>query len=202
MNQLVLVRHGRTAANAKGLLLGRLDVPLDAVGERQAVALAAALASSREAGGPPVAAVVSSPLLRARQTAAALGLPVVVDERFVELDYGEYDGRPLADVPAEVWASWRTDPGFRPPGGETLAQVSSRVVEACEEWSERAAEGVVVVVTHVSPLKAAVGWALGVGDEAAWRTRVDPASISRLVVGPAGPVLWSFNETAHLLGLD
>lgn len=201
MSELVLVRHGRTEANARGLLLGRLDVPLDATGERQAAALADAVLASVADAGERIAAVVSSPLLRTRQTAAALGLPVEVDERFVELDYGEFDGRPLADVPPEVWRAWRTDAAFRPPGGETLAQVSDRVARACADWSPRTADGVVVVVTHVSPLKAAVGWALGVGDEASWRTRVDPASISRVAVGPGGPVLRSFNETGHLVGL-
>jgi broad specificity phosphatase PhoE len=199
MSELVVVRHGRTEANARGLLLGRLDVPLDPTGEAQARAVAAAVLGAAAAAGEEVAAVVSSPLLRTRQTAAAFGLPVELDERFIELDYGEFDGRPLGDVPAEVWRSWRTDPTFCPPGGETLAQVSERVASACEDWAERAGAGTVVVVTHVSPLKAAVAWALGVGDETSWRTRVDPASISRVGVGPGGPVLRSFNETGHLV---
>ena len=197
MSSLVLVRHGRTEANARGLLLGRLDVELDDLGRRQARAVAGAVLATTG----PIAAVVSSPLARTRATAEALGLPVEVDERFVELDYGEFDGRPLTDVPPEVWASWRTDPGFRPPGGETLAQVSDRVVVACREWAARADGAAVVIVTHVSPLKAAVAWALGVGDETGWRTRVDPASISRVAVDGPVPVLRSFNETGHLASL-
>jgi probable phosphoglycerate mutase len=208
VSSLVLVRHGRTEANARGLLLGRLDVALDELGRRQARAVADAVLETTG----PIAAVVSSPLLRTRETAAAFGLPVQVDDRFVELDYGELDGRPLADVPPEMWAAWRTDPSFRPPGGETLAQVADRVVVACREWARAvdggavhggaADGGAVVVVTHVSPLKAAVAWALGVGDETGWRTRVDPASISRVAVDGPVPVLRSFNETGHLAGLD
>ncbi len=92
MTQLVLVRHGRTAANAAGLLLGRLDLDLDPVGERQAVALADAVRATSE----PIAAVVASPLRRTVRTAEALVMDVTVDERFVEVDYGDWDGRPLA----------------------------------------------------------------------------------------------------------
>jgi broad specificity phosphatase PhoE len=197
MSSLVLVRHGRTVANARGLLLGRLDVPLDDLGERQAVAVADAVRASTG----PIAAVVSSPLIRTRQTAEAFGTEVVIDDRFIELDYGDYDGRPLSDVPAQVWGAWRSDPEFCPPGGETLRQVAERVTEGCADWAGRTGGGAVVVVTHVSPLKAAVAWALGVGDETGWRTRVDPASISRVALEGPVPVLRSFNETGHLVGI-
>jgi alpha-ribazole phosphatase len=198
VTSLVVLRHGRTEANARGVLLGHLDVELDELGRRQARVTADAVLGTTG----PIAAVVSSPLLRTRQTAEALGLPVQVDERFIELDYGEFDGLSLAEVPPEVWAAWRTDPMFCPPGGETLRALSQRVVEACEEWAGRAEGGAVVIVTHVSPLKAAVGWALGVGDETGWRTRVDPASITRIAVDAPVPVLRSFNETGHLAGIS
>ena len=71
--------------------------------------------------GPALAAVarvISSPLARARDTAEALGtgLPIEIDDRWIEVDYGEFDGTPLGAVPAEVWTRWRTDPDFRPPG--------------------------------------------------------------------------------------
>ena len=79
--------------------------------------------------------VISSPLSRARDTAEALGtgLPVEIDDRWVEVDYGEFDGQPLGSVPAEVWTRWRSDPDYRPPGGETLAEAGARVRGACEE---------------------------------------------------------------------
>ncbi|WP_334142525.1 histidine phosphatase family protein [Rhabdothermincola sp.] len=187
---LVIVRHGRTAANASGLLLGRLDVPLDEEGERQAARLAAAVG--------PVDRVVSSPLTRARQTAAAFGAPVEVDERWIELDYGDYDGTPLQDVPAEVWSTWRRDPSFAPPGGESIAALGERVRSSLETLVERARSETVVVVSHVSPIKAAVAWALGVGDEVTWRLFVAPASLTRIALGDRGPVLHTFNEVAHL----
>lgn len=208
MSELVVVRHGRTAANAGGLLLGRLDVPLDPVGEAQAAALAAAVRAQVERAGGGIAAVVSSPLQRTRQTAAAFGVEVQLDDRLIELDYGDLDGTPIGDVPAEVWAAWRSDPTFRPPGcAESLADVQVRVEAACVDWTDRVdtsidgdavAGDTVVLVTHVSPLKAAVGWALGIGDGAAWSTHVDPASITRIGVGGGRRVLRSFNETSHL----
>jgi broad specificity phosphatase PhoE len=187
---LIVVRHGRTEANAHGLLLGRADPSLDAVGRAQAQALADTL--------PEAARVVSSPLARCRQTAAAFGQPVEIDDRWIELDYGEWDGRPVADVPADVWQRWRRDPDFSPPGGETLAELGLRVRAAADDLAPAAKDEDIVVVTHVSPVKAAVAWALGVGDEVGWRTFVSPATITRIAVGERGPVLTSFNERGHL----
>jgi broad specificity phosphatase PhoE len=187
---LLLVRHGQTAANAAGQLLGRADVPLTETGRQQAAALASAVG--------PVERVISSPLQRARQTAAAFGGDVEVDERWTELDYGIYDERSLADVPSELWDRWRSDAGYVPPEGESLASVGRRVRAACDELAPAAAEADIVVVTHVSPIKAAVAWALEVGDEIAWRTFVAVASITRVGVTERGPLLRSFNEVAHL----
>ncbi|HSL57403.1 MAG TPA: histidine phosphatase family protein [Acidimicrobiales bacterium] len=183
---LIIVRHGRTEANARGLLLGHLDPDLDPEGEAQAAAAAAWLG--------PVARVVSSPLVRARRTAEAFGVDVELDERWVELDYGSLDGTPVADVPAETWAAWRADADFAPPGGESHAQLRRRVVAAATELLDDAARSDVVVVTHVSPIKAVLGWVLDVPEAAAWRTRVGQPSISRIGVGAQGPVLVSFNE--------
>jgi broad specificity phosphatase PhoE len=199
---IVVVRHGRTAANARGLLLGRADPALDEEGRRQARCVAAGL------GGLDVARIVTSPLQRCRATATAVAadlaapgtgeLQVEVDERWVELDYGVLDGRPVAEVGAERWAAWRSDPAWAPEGGESLAALGARVRDACDSLAPDAAERDVVVVTHVSPIKAAVAWALGVGDEVAWRMWVAPGAISRIGIGPAGPALRSFNELAHL----
>jgi probable phosphoglycerate mutase len=193
---VLLVRHGRTEANARGLLLGRRDVALDAVGRDQARALAAAVEAT---GGPPDV-VISSPLARARQTAAAFGPAVEVrdDERWLELDYGQWDGRPAGDVAPEDWVTWRSDPDFTPPDGESLATLTARVHPALDELAATADGRRIVVVTHVSPIKAGLAWALGQGPEVAWRSFVAPASITRVRVGPGGPVLEAFNETAHL----
>src|SRR3954469_8106746 len=187
---LYVVRHGQTAANAAGQLLGRADVPLTDIGRRQAEALASALG--------PVDRVVTSPLQRARDTAAAFGRPVEVDDRWTELDYGIYDELTLGEVPTEMWQKWRGGAEYVPPEGESLASVGRRVRAACDDVAASAAEADVVVVTHVSPIKAAVAWVLDVGDAVTWRMFVTLASITRIAVTERGPVLRSFNEVAHL----
>jgi broad specificity phosphatase PhoE len=188
---LIVVRHGRTEANASGLLLGRrLDPGLDALGQRQATALAASL--------PVGARVVSSPLRRTRETAAALGRPVDIDERWIELDYGELDGVPLRDVPRDVWTGWQRDPSWAPDGGESIVDLGVRVREACASLADEAMQGDVIVVTHVSPVKAALAWALGVGDEISFRAYVAPASITMIATTAGRPSLHSFNGCAHL----
>lgn len=195
---LVLVRHGQTAVNAEGRLQGRIDAPLTDLGRRQAEASGAALT------GGDIARVVVSPLLRARQTAEAFGLPasvpVEVDERWIELDYGEWDGRPLRSMASEGWDAWRADPSFAPPGGESLVALAERVRAACADLAEDARERDVVVVSHVSPIKAAVAWALDVGPETSWRMFLDVAAVCRIGIGPRGPSLLAYNSVAHLAG--
>lgn len=190
---LILVRHGRTAANAAGLLQGRRDNPLDEVGVRQARAVAAAVG--------PVDRVVSSPLLRARETAGAFDGAVEVDDRFTELDYGEWEARPVADVSLETWVAWRNDLDFRPPGGETLRELGLRVRSGLGDLVADAADRRVVVVCHVSPIKAAIAWSLGVGDDVTWRMWVGPASVSEIGIRGGDPSLRLFNRTDHLDGI-
>jgi broad specificity phosphatase PhoE len=126
------------------------------------------------------------------------GIAPEVDDRWIELDYGELDGRPLAEVPAATWASWRADVTWSPAGGESLAGLGDRVRGACVDLVADARDRDVVVVTHVSPIKAAVAWALGVGDEVAWRMWVATASITRIGLAGGVPSLRSFNEIGHL----
>lgn len=190
---LTLVRHGRTEANRSGLLLGRLDVALDPLGEAQAAATAAAIG--------PADRIVCSPLQRTRSTAAAWGAEIEVDERWTELDYGDLDGTPLRDVDADLWRRWRHDVAFAPPGGESLHELGERVRAACDDLAEVARDGHVVVVTHVSPVKAAVAWAVGVGVEVSWRMFVAPASATRIAIGDRGPSLHGFNDVGHLSGV-
>jgi len=188
---LILVRHGRTPANAAGLLQGRLDQDLDEMGRLQAAAVAAYVQRWCD-----VDAVVSSPLKRAQQTAAAFGLPVDTDDRWLELSYGEYEGTPHTDVPSEVWQRWRDDAHFTPTGGESLATLDQRVRSACEDLAGRAAGENVVVVSHVSPMKSAVAWALGVGVDISFNCHLDQAAVCRIAFRGDRPILQTFNETA------
>ncbi len=192
MSSVVFVRHGQTDANRNGVLLGRLDPPLNDAGREQAAVVAARVALLAPAR------IVASPLVRAMETAeivgVACGLSVDVDARLIEVDYGEYDGLPLAGLPSDLVWKWRHDAEFAPPGGESLASVGKRMGEFTSEVLDSLAEGPMVAVSHVSPIKAAVLWALGLPDLYAWRLRLDNASVTRLAPGPDGPVLLSFNE--------
>ncbi len=193
---LILVRHGESEANAQGLLLGRTDAPLTEKGRAQVLAARALLDG-------PVVEVRTSPLSRARDTAAllALGPPAVVDDRWVEVDYGEFECQPLQGIPAEVWRLWQADRGFRPEGGETLAEVDERVAAACTELfaedgaGARRLDGDVAVVSHVTPIKAAVGWALGTPD-LYWRLFLRTASVTRIGWNRDAPILHGYNEVA------
>ena len=191
---LILVRHGRTPANAAGLLQGRLDQDLDDHGRRQAEAIASFVRSRWS-----VDEIVSSPLVRARQTAAAFGIEPEIDERWIELAYGEYEGTSVVSMPAGVWQRWRSDPEYVAPGGESFAALDVRVRAACESMVERLADRNVVVVSHVSPIKAAVSWALGVGEEIGWRMFLDLASITRISGRDGHASLVGFNDITHLI---
>lgn len=177
--------------------MGRTDVELTTEGSAQAAMVRPMLLR-------PVTRLRSSPLRRARDTAAllGLGLPVELDGRWLEVDYGEYECQPLRDIPAAVWLHWRQNPDFRPAGGETLSEVAARTTEACEELfavdgaGARDAEGDVVVVSHVTPIKAAVAWALGADAGLSWRLHLQTASVTRIGWNNGGPVLHGFNQVA------
>ena len=186
---LILVRHGRTAANAAGLLQGHLDLSLDEVGQAQVRAVAAAIG--------PVDRVICSSLARAQETAAEFGRPVSIDDRWIELNYGDYDGMPLSSVPADAWQRWSTDTTFSTPGGESMGTLDVRVRSACADALAAAEDERVVVVSHVTPIKAAVAWALGCDISIGFRCHLDQASVCRIGSGPRGPVLRSFNEVLY-----
>ena len=185
MALITLLRHGRTAANAGGLLQGRVDNTLDEHGRPQAQAAADALA--------PVDRVIARPHERERDTAEAYGSPDENDERWNEMDNGDWDGKPMRDVPADVWSRWRTDLDLRPPGGETLVELGHRVRESLDELTQQDLPAHTVIVSHVSPIKAAVAWVLGVGDEISWRTRLGTGAYSQLVVDGDHRALAAFN---------
>lgn len=157
--RLLLWRHGRTAWNAEGRIQGQADVPLDAVGLRQAAESAPLLAAERPD------AILSSDLSRATATAAALaavtGLGVQVDERLRESAFGDWQGRTGDEIAAywpEAYARWRAGEPIDLPGVETPEEVADRVVAALD----RTVGDTVVVVTHGGAarrgLLALLGW--------------------------------------------
>lgn len=190
---IVFLRHGQTTSNERGLLVGRSDPALTALGERQALALRPLLTRVRE--------VWSSPLARARAT-AELALPDLVatlQPAFVEVDYGQLEGQPLGAVSLEQWRLLESDHS-RPLGdGESLASVDARVHRELEalladptSWLHDEHQDL-AIVSHVSPIKSAVAWALGVPGAVAWRTRLDNGSLTTVMVRRATPVLVNFN---------
>jgi broad specificity phosphatase PhoE len=194
---IIIVRHGRTEFNAAGRLQGRTDNPLDEVGLAQAEAVATYLAPELLSD----TLIVCSPLLRARQTATAIAKGVVasleIDERWIELDYGAFEGLRQSEVPSNIWREWRSDSNFAAPQGESLNQVQQRVSDACAELAQRLDGRTAVVVSHVSPIKSAVAWALGVDVSVGWKTQLVTASITRLAISANGAALTSFNEVAR-----
>ncbi|MDN5727329.1 MAG: MSMEG_4193 family putative phosphomutase, partial [Propionibacteriales bacterium] len=194
MTTVVLLRHGRTKANATGVLAGRSSgVGLDETGEQQALAAAQRLA------GAPVKAVVSSPLLRCRRTASAVaeqhvGLAVETHPGLIECGYGEWTGRQLAELAKEpLWQTVQNQPSaVRFPGGESLVEMSSRAVQAIRDTDAAmaAAHGenaVWVAVSHGDVIKAILADALGVHLDSFQRILVDPASVSVIRFTAARP---------------
>jgi broad specificity phosphatase PhoE len=143
---IVLARHGETPFNAEGRFQGHLPVPLSPRGVEQAHALAAVAAQR------PWAAYFSSPLERARETAAivgaAIGMTPQEDPRLAETETGEWTGRSFADVRAEApeaFAAWeRQDADFAFPGGESFHEQTERVVAALEDIGRGPAPALVV----------------------------------------------------------
>lgn len=177
MTMLVLIRHGRSTANAAGILAGRAEgVELDDTGREQARALAQLF------DGVTVSAAYSSPVLRCRQTAELAGLvdPVVLDA-LTECDYGEWTNRALSDLSQEpLWSDIQRRPSdVRFPGGESMSGMQQRMVGAVEALlAQHAADDVVAVVSHGDPIKAYLSHALGQSLDDFQRLNVAPASIS------------------------
>jgi broad specificity phosphatase PhoE len=169
--QLWLVRHGATEWSENGRHTGRTDVPLVPSGEDQASALAARLADH------PFALVLTSPLQRARETAALSGFPdAQADENLLEWDYGEYEGRTTAEVreARPGWTIWNGDP----PGGETAAEVETRVLRVIARC--RAAAGDVLVFAHGHLLRVLTAVYLGFGAQAGAQFALETATVNIL----------------------
>jgi len=178
--RLILVRHGSTEHSPRLRFSGRNDLPLDATGEQQAAQLAARVRAFGEAS-----AIVSSPLLRARQTAQAiaarLGVQVESNDDLAELDFGTFEGKTSAEVqldqPAEL-AAWLASPEVAPPGGESFAALARRVRRGRDAVIAAHGGQTVVVVTHVTPIKTLIRLALDAPPVSMFRIFLDTASIS------------------------
>lgn len=171
---VILVRHGRSTANARGILAGRMpDVALVDEGRRQAEALAELL------GG--VDAAYTSPMQRCRETAACAGWSsATVEPGLDECDYGDWSGGELATLAGEgLWARIQADPtSVTFPGGESMLEMQRRVVGACRGIVERHAGQRVAIFSHGDPIKAILADALGMRFDDFQRLDVAPGSVS------------------------
>ena len=203
MTTVLLVRHGRTTANTSGVLAGRSSgVELDEVGRQQVRAL------GERIGGVQLEVLVSSPLRRCKQTSQALlaarddGLDLTVDQGLTECGYGEWTGKSLRDLAKEdLWKTVQTQPSaVRFPGGESMNEMSSRVVQTIRRWdaqiaAEHGDDAVWAAVSHGDPIKAILADALGLHLDSFQRIMVDPASLSIIRYTATRPYVVTTNST-------
>jgi probable phosphomutase (TIGR03848 family) len=200
MTTVVLLRHGRSTANTAGILAGRSEgVLLDETGREQAAAVAARLSSVT------LDALVSSPMERCRETvaplAAATGLPVRIEPRLAEVDYGDWTGRALKDLGGEeLWRTVQAHPSAAVfPGGEGLAAVAVRAVAAIRELVTELGPGAVVLVcSHGDVIKSVLADALGLHLDGFQRIVVAPASLSVVRYTPLRPFVERVNDSGEL----
>lgn len=204
MGIVLLIRHGRTAANAQGILAGRAPgIGLDAVGRRQARSLGSRLR------GAHLSAVVHSPLQRCAETSEALlagrpdPVPVHADARLLECDYGDWTGRPLAQLAQEpLWGRVQSAPASVVfPQGEAMAAMAARGVAAARDWAARHPDGVVALVSHGDVLKAILSDALGQPLDHFQRIALSPGSVSVVAYGRDRPTVLGMNDTGRRLAL-
>jgi len=200
---VVLVRHGETEWNRVQRFRGRIDIQLNETGRRQARALAKRLS------GWPIAAIYSSPLKRALQTAEpvaeACGLEVQILQGVTDVDYGTSAGLSPEEAAArdpEVHEIWVQTPLLtRFPGGESLQQVRERAWSALKEVSGAHEGETILLVSHVVVNRVLMCSALGLVGDAFWRIGQDNAAINILEGAKGRYHLLLLNDTSHLEGL-
>lgn len=198
--RFLLLRHGQTELSGERRYSGRGDVPLTPAGEQQAKSAAARLARM------DFAAIVSSPLGRARQTAAAVSsasnVPVTVHEGLIETDFGAWERLTFAEAAAhdpELHARWIGDPTVAPPDGESFTKVHDRVHKTRDELIASHPGETIVVVSHVTPIKSLLRMGLDAGPSLLFRLHLDLASLSIVEWYPDGNASVRLaNDTSHL----
>jgi ribonuclease H / adenosylcobalamin/alpha-ribazole phosphatase len=219
--RMILVRHGRTAYTAEGRYSGRGDVPLSEPGRAEAVAVAervdrlvrgrpddGSATSSDGSDRSPVAAIITSPLVRATATADAINArlggdrPIRIEPDLIECDFGAWEGHTFAEV-ADGWPEqmqrWLDSPAVAPPDGESFRAVATRVRRVAAGLRAAYPAQTIVVVSHVTPIKVLLRDALAAGDAFLYRLHLDPAGLSVVDSWPDGGVsVRAVNDTSHL----
>lgn len=200
MGTLLLIRHGRTDANANGILAGRTPgVVLDEVGRSSTVALAERLK------GVNIAHVVSSPLERTRETASLLfkdSFDIALEDRLLECDYGDWQGAKLSELAVhELWPIVQQRPDEMIfPNGESMNDMSARASAAAREWdakltTEHGDKVVWVAVSHGDIIKAICADAMGLPLQKFQSLLIEPASVSVIHYSESGSAVSKLNDT-------
>ncbi len=200
MTLVLVVRHGLTAATGTALSGRTPGIPLDDRGRAQAAAVAERLAQVR------LDAIISSPLERCAQTAAAIAAQqspeaeVVTEERLIEVGYGDWTGQSLRKLSREpLWRVVQAHPSamtFPGPGGESLPDVQRRAVNAVRGWNARLGpEAVYLICSHADVIKAILADSLGLHLDLYQRIQIDPCSLSVIRYTPLRPFVERMNDT-------
>jgi probable phosphomutase (TIGR03848 family) len=197
---VLLVRHGQTPTTGK-LLPGRAaGLHLAETGIAQAAAVAERIAALKT-----VDAIYASPLERARETAApigvARGLKVQIDKGLLEADFGEWTGAELKNLmKLPEWGTVQRAPStFRFPGGESFTEMQLRIVTALDRLRAKHPGGTIVCVSHADPIKAAVAHAMGTHLDLFQRIVISTCSVSAVAYSIGGPVVLTVNSTGSSL---
>jgi probable phosphoglycerate mutase len=197
---VLLVRHGTTPTTGKTLPGRAPGLHLSDAGAAQAEAVAVRLAEL-----PKLDALYSSPLERARETAAptakARKMPVKIQRGLLECDFGEWTGSELkALYKLPEWSTVQRYPsGFRFPGGESFTEMQTRMVSAIGDLVARHRGGVIACFSHADPIKAAVAHAMGTHLDLFQRIVISTCSVTAIAYGPGGPVILTVNSTGGSL---
>lgn len=202
---IVLVRHGETKWNSEGIFRGRSDIPLNERGLKQAEATGSYLQSFN------FAAVYSSPLSRALQTAAAICRSRKIKPQplaaFTDISFGPWEGQTYSSLetlyPEEI-RTWREEPAnHKLPGAETLDEAKLRAFTEMERLVQANRGKSIAIVSHRVVIKLLLLAAIGLGSEAFWKIKQDTCSINILEYSPTGEyIIVRLNETCHLQSLD
>jgi phosphoserine phosphatase len=200
MTRIYLIRHGTTDWNKKEIFRGRIDCKLNEAGHAEAQALAAYFQ------GTDIAAIYSSPLSRASETAQAIGRPkslsVISDDAFMDMDFGEWQGLALEEVknkyPA-LYRTWREQPqDILFPNGESLVQVRTRCWEGLQRVARENLEKITLIVTHRVITKVLICAVLDLDNSHFWQIQQDTTAVNCIDYHNGNFYASLINDTCHL----
>jgi phosphoserine phosphatase len=204
MTEILLVRHGQTEWNRFPRFRGRIDVPLNEFGRKQAQATGEWIAANWQ-----VSAVYASPLSRAVQTAEAIAaqfsLPVIPVPDLIDLNFGAWQGKTPEELQTawpEIYATWMKTPhAVRIPDGETIDEMRARAWNAVLTLAERHPEETIVMVGHTDINRSILLNVLGWSTSQIWQLKQENCAVNQFFIQAGQANSGSINETRHLISL-